>query len=240
MFPILQPQKLFTPFSAPGLFAWYHANNVNGNNTNPVSGSAITSWVDLSLNGYDFNETGSNTIFTENLQNGHPGIVFNTASNLQSVLAFLQKVQPGQFTIYIVMKALTGNDTVPLQAVTDILANRFSLIVPFNVNLNVIMDFGNALGGNRLSVLESNIFSNTFAHCFQINTPTMSLYQNNVLMGTNSGAGTFNPAGKVPRLGLVGANGALTMFEVLCYNAIHDATIMAQIQSYFNNYWRLT
>src|SRR5688572_6241122 len=199
MFPILQSQPPFSVLDLPGLFAWYKASDVYGNNTNPASGTHLAIWNDKSTSGFDFTQAvGANQPeFITNQQNGHPGVYFIVPNDMVGPAAFLSHVSSGIYTIYMVMRAFSG-DNIPLMAVADDLNNRFNFIVPLSANSSVYIDYGDVIGGNRLIVAEADIFSGTYAHCFQVDTPAINNFRNNTLLGTNNNAGTFTPGVKVP------------------------------------------
>ena len=241
-FPILQSSRIFNPVDdIPGIFAWYHANNVYGNNTNPTTGTAIATWADLTPNGYDFTQGAgaAQPTFTTNLQNDHPGIVFNMASDLVGPNSFLLNLST-TYTIYIVMKSDTAVNLqeIPLVAVADDLSNRFIFLVPNDGNTSVYMDFGDLFAGSRLVVSEADIYSSPYAHCFEIDPPNMTNYRNNIQKGTNATALSFTPGAKIPHMGWE-LSPNYTCYEMICCNSAHDSTTREQIFSYLNNYWEL-
>lgn len=75
-----------TPKQVSGLVGWFDANDPNGDGTQPSTGTNISTWVDKSGAGNNAtNGTGSQQpVFTTNLLNGKPGLVFDGGDGLLS------------------------------------------------------------------------------------------------------------------------------------------------------------
>ena len=94
-------RPIFTPTSIGGLALWLDAAD-SGNVIR--SGSNVTQWTDKSGNGANATPIAGSPTYTNNLQNGLPGIVFN--SNMLICPAFLTSTN---FSIFIVTKDISNS-----------------------------------------------------------------------------------------------------------------------------------
>lgn len=78
------PQFLQRPNNIAKLIVWNDAANPNGDGTQPSTGTALATWVDLSGSG-TVSPTQATAarqpIFTTNVQNGLPGLLYNGTTN---------------------------------------------------------------------------------------------------------------------------------------------------------------
>lgn len=82
----------FSPPQISDLVLWLDATNVNGNNTNPPTGTAISSWIDLSIQHNNASQAsgGDQPLFETNVQNSLPGVQFNgTTMNMLGTIPTL-------------------------------------------------------------------------------------------------------------------------------------------------------
>lgn len=80
----------------PGLVALYDASATNINSGSPTDGTAVSSWSDLSVNGYSaIQATGANQpTWKENVVNGLPAVLFSSSGAQQLVNSMPSTPQP--------------------------------------------------------------------------------------------------------------------------------------------------
>jgi hypothetical protein len=232
--------RLLIWLRAPGYFAEYNAINPNADGTQPSNDDPLQTWKDLSSNHYDFtNPTLANQpLFKTNQQNGNPGIFFSNTKDLIGPAGFLTPIATGVFTLYIVMKVASLTEAVPLFAMPDDFNNRFILVIPLALDVNVYFDFGDVAANKRIKVFEADIYNQAYAHAFQANTPALTIFRNNATFASNNNAGTFTPGVKVPHMG-AGISLDTRIFHMVCYSADHNASVRAQVFNRLDQIWGL-
>jgi len=107
------PLPPFNPLDIADLKLWLDASQIVGLN----AGDSVTTWSDLSGNGYNFTQsTGSKKpTYQINIQNGRAGVLADGVDDLMTGTLFSNVYGAGEFTELVVIKptALTSTSATP-------------------------------------------------------------------------------------------------------------------------------
>ena len=213
----------FNPASLGNLLAWYAADQIT---SPPASGSALSSWNDLSGNGYTASQaTGADQpTFVTNVQNGLPVVSFDGTDDF---LAATIPTTPQPLTFFLVVDATTLGSRVPLSF-------SGSSFVEVNTGLGAYLSFGSAINGGTLTS------GDWYYIAFQADGASSLIRVNGSQVasgsaGTNGTSTTLN-IGSLPG----GDFWPNHVGEVLVYSSALTTAQMQQVEAYLAFKWLAT
>lgn len=169
MFGCMHSQTSFAQISSPtdisNLAFWVDAKDVNGTGTQPVNGSAVTTWVDKSSGGNNLTLQNGTVTFQQTGFDGiNPGLRFPLTARMAASNPFGGTYQ-NEMTVFFVNSnvTLTRNFSFSLngrRTSNNTSDGRFSFHTPWNNN-DVYFDAGSSSGTARLRADFPNAVSET-------------------------------------------------------------------------------
>lgn len=108
-----------TPSSISGLQLWLDGNDVNGNNANPSTGTALSSWKDKSTNAITFTQstTANKPTFVSGVLNGCGGVQFSAGNCNYVSAAVTNSIQTwaSGATVFIMSTSIQGGPVMVKQ-----------------------------------------------------------------------------------------------------------------------------
>lgn len=212
----------FNPIALGNLKAWYKADaGVT------LNGSTVSAWADQSGNGYNLSQaTAANQpTFVSNSQNGLPAIQFDGTNDILSIATGSNITVGNDVTFYIAWKKTTA------AFINWILYDGASTAITAQNNANAWAGAANVVA----SAMANNTWYSRSGTLKTTGGFSGSIYLNNVLAGSVTPGSTnwnlFRSLGSTD-YGLVYG----TIGEILIFNAIHDSTTRAEMQTYLSRW----
>lgn len=234
----------FYPTQIPGMTFWIDANDPNGTGFRNANSASMSTFVDKSpFQGNLTQATGSKQpVYMTNQLNSLPIVAF-TGANFGTE-SEMTTANASPFTNF-------GNGTVSIFVVGSVNAAGSSILVSntystsnqvyFNPNSSTAGNplswrFGNQSSGGELDISPGSSFNTYYVWNLIVNTstPTMAVYQNGTLIGSQSTASSFNPSGLFLHFGSLQS---FNIAEVIFYNQIPTTNQTSMITNYLRNKW---
>ena len=228
----------FPPLNSD-LIAWYDAQDPLGTGRPLSSGSAVSSWVDKSVNARNAsqNVSGARPTYTYNVLNGNPGILFDGSASYMFLAADWNLPSTSTIFTYVQPTLSSQGGGIILGSISN--TGGWSQNIRYQGNVPELSCW-------NLNIATATVTATTSSVIWSLRTNTgtsaAQFRQNGTNLSTTSII-TGNPfiMGQIGALGNPGPPGAGFfqgyIFEILIYNAYLTDGQCASVESYFAAKW---
>lgn len=229
----------FSPDDIANLILWLDATDPANTGVQPANGTALSQWVDKSPEGYVALQAvgAQQPIFTTNVQNGLPCVVFTAASS-QTFLVFPNFECKAQSTMFVAVKqAAAGSNQFIMEQSPDAASN------------NGFWMYGGSFGACRrntalvtASTGSASWLGSTFTYFYSIyNGTNLEVFLKNTLAGTGTNAGltnnTITAQLNICSRATTSLFSSASVGEIIIYDAVLNASQIAAVGTYLTTKW---